>query len=118
MSESEAERKLNNGFQKWIIYLTALLTVAACVGIVFVLIYRFHDAASADTQRAQIANTECARQVASDYEDKRDDIFAALNNRGTIAEAVDAFIAFKEGPDGQPESRADRTKRMCPSPIP
>jgi hypothetical protein len=58
--------------------------------------------------------TECAREVASDYDEYRDRIFAALTDRAEVIAAVEAFRKFKVGPNGKPESRAKRTDRLCP----
>ncbi len=111
------------GPPRWLWRLLAVVAVLVSV----LLVGAAYDATqhrldtSADTQRIALAlarNTECARQIASNYEDKRDDIFAALNDRAQLQAAVNAFAAFKQGPTGKPESRADRTTRLCPSPNP
>jgi hypothetical protein len=84
---------------------------------------RYSDAASADRQTDQIAasartaaRSDCALDVAAEYEERRDAILTALGESPVAGRAAAmAFTEFRLGPNGQPESRAERTVRLCGS---
>jgi hypothetical protein len=117
---SEAEERLNRWPSKSALYVAAV-AVLVLVVIGFFAYQALNNKVDTSTETQKIAlalaaNTECARQISSDYEDYRDAIFANLDNRPALLAAVDAFRQFKIAPDGTTESRAERTKRLCPNP--
>lgn len=93
------------------IFLVGMALLLLLSAFTFVLEYRGSATLANQQKSARIA--VCARDIFSQYEDKRDDIVTSIDDPARFAAAVAAFDKFRAGPDGKPETRAARTLREC-----
>jgi hypothetical protein len=84
------------------------VTISTALGIV-------QNSAAAKLDRQNQFNT-CARSVAAEFEDQRDQFLLAID-RNQVSVAQQDFRAFLTNPKtGELENRAERTVRMCGTP--
>ncbi len=72
---------LEHGFWKWAPRITLLLTIVAVIGIMALVILRFHDSATAQGQEQTVARQDCRSRIAADQtavRDRRDNIQAQI----------------------------------------
>jgi hypothetical protein len=90
------------------------LTVVFVAVLFFVAVKVTVVQSSVNATQQLAAQNVCARKIASQFEDRRDAIFTALDDRPLLLQRISEFREFKIGPGGHPESRAHRTTRLCP----
>lgn len=88
--------------------ITVGVTISTALGIV-------QNSATAKLDRQNEFNA-CARSVAAQFEDQRDQFLLAIN-RDEVSKAQQDFRAFLTNPHtGKIENRAQRTTRVCGAP--
>lgn len=70
-----------HGFWKWAPRITLLLTVVAVIGIMSLVVLRFHDSATAQGQEQTVARQDCRSRISADQtavRDHRDNVQAQI----------------------------------------
>lgn len=97
-----------------IVYVMLVLLVLVLIVTTVVFILQLGGNATLNAQEQSAKLTACARQVASDYEEARDDFLLALGTEQiAVARAGLDHLYYPKGRDHAKVTRAQRTKQIC-----